>query len=191
MLVSLGAKLNVRFGSSREPLLFAASTVAAIELLLNLGADINVRDIDGRSVMHRQHTAEMLRALAAFGADINARDDRGQTQLHLVSQSRSDADLVPVYAELGADVVACDDVGGTPIFYAWSRSVVAQLVARGADADTTPRYQPGATGEPIGDAGLVRHIEVLKNKCTLTCLNLRSLSCVMRRPSSIDASRRT
>ena len=58
-----------------------------IRLLLDLGADPNIEDCVGRTVLHlvsaRGAGSESIRALAAAGANLNARDHAGKTPLDL------------------------------------------------------------------------------------------------------------
>ncbi len=76
-----------------------------IRLLLDLGADPNIRDAEGRTALHligaRGAGSEAIRALVAAGADLNARDHEGRTALdHAESASRNTAARILV--ELGA-----------------------------------------------------------------------------------------
>ena len=79
-----------------------------IQALLELGADVNVRDYKGKTALHRAATAGFLgsmEVLLANGADINAADDQGDTPLSdAVRAGRVEA--VVLLLERGADAGA-------------------------------------------------------------------------------------
>ena len=79
-----------------------------IQALLELGADVNVRDYKGKTALHRAATAGFLASmevLLANGADINAATDRGDTPLFdAVRAGRVEA--VALLLERGADAGA-------------------------------------------------------------------------------------
>jgi TonB family protein len=62
---------------------------ATVRVLLELGADVNAKDDDGRTSLmgaaQKGHTAA-VRALLDAGADANAKDDDGQTSMMLAAQ---------------------------------------------------------------------------------------------------------
>ena len=79
-----------------------------IQALLELGANVNVRDYKGKTALHRAATAGFLSSmevLLANGADINAADDQGDTPLSdAVRAGRVEA--VALLLERGADPTA-------------------------------------------------------------------------------------
>ena len=80
--------------------------------LLSLGVDVNVRDVGGRTPLHRcckgRHrthnsvTQKMAERLIRAGADVNAKDRSGETPLYQ-SAMHSDIDLVQLLLANGAD----------------------------------------------------------------------------------------
>lgn len=97
--------------------------------LIKNGADINKRNIEGRTPLHcaakyndiyayngsmknPHYNIETCRTLLAFGADINARDTYGMTPLFL-SIDCPDEELMKFLLEKGADINAVDNYGNT------------------------------------------------------------------------------
>jgi ankyrin repeat protein len=87
LLLSKGARVNVRSKLGRTPLLVAAAYDGATEaarLLIEKGADVNARDESGMSVLEQAASSnhiELVRLLLAKGADVNTADLGGGTAL--------------------------------------------------------------------------------------------------------------
>ena len=77
-----------------------------IDDLVSFGADINARDLQGRTPLHyaaeRGNKNDGLKTLLALKPDINARDNDGVTPLHLAA-ARGDADIVKHLLAHGAN----------------------------------------------------------------------------------------
>ncbi len=79
-----------------------------IQALLELGADVNVRDYKGKTALHRAATAGFLgsmEVLLANGADINAADLQGDTPLFDAVRA-GQVEAVALLLERGADAIA-------------------------------------------------------------------------------------
>ncbi len=76
-----------------------------VRLLLEHGADPDIRDAEGRTALHlvsaRGVSGEAIRALVEAGADLNARDHEGRTPLDHAEPARSRA-ATRTLVELGA-----------------------------------------------------------------------------------------
>jgi ankyrin repeat protein len=110
---------------------------AEVELLLAHGADINARDIGGRTQLHyaaeegRVNVAELL---LAHGADVNAKDNEGKTPLRKAAESGK-KELAVLLLANGADVNARDNIGLTPLYRPFSKDESELLLAHGADVN--------------------------------------------------------
>lgn len=75
--------------------------VAVLEALIALGAEVNAKDNDGATALHRaaqRGTTEAVQYLLRVGADRTATNDKGQTPLQVLSvKSQSTADFMQVF----------------------------------------------------------------------------------------------
>ncbi len=90
-----------------------------IPLLLEHGADIEHKDIDGRTPL--SHAADSLKGpevvtlLLEKGTNVHAADKRGRTPLFWATDKKVDPDIAKVLIQRGADVNARDVEGRTPL----------------------------------------------------------------------------
>ena len=103
LLVSHGADLNIKYGSSKRTMLHELADVVGYvapegaweaqckklveeaEVLIASGADVNARDVSGNSPLHTASATNnipMIKMLVARGADLNATNNIGQTPLY-------------------------------------------------------------------------------------------------------------
>jgi len=110
-----------------------------VQLLIEHGADVNVRDGNHSTPLHLASSSwsvEAVQLLIEHGADVHARDGSHSTPLHLVASSSSSWELDPLKDSLrqllenGADVDAEDNKGRTPFQIASSGGLheIAQLL---------------------------------------------------------------
>lgn len=98
-----------------------ARRVEAVKFLLEKGANINARDLEGRAAIHyavieRQET--MARILIENMADIEATDQIGRTALHYAVIHKNEP-IIKLLLEVGGSNIGCLDVGGrTPVDWA-------------------------------------------------------------------------
>jgi len=80
-------------------------------ILLQNGADPNVKDDDGQTPLHIVSNPEIAQLLIKYGADINARDNKNRTPLHYTK----DPSVARLLLERGTDPNAVDNEGSTPL----------------------------------------------------------------------------
>jgi ankyrin repeat protein len=121
-----------------------------IDVLVDLGADLNQVDQLGDTVLHKWHLAspEMLKKVIEAGAGPNKRNNKGLTPLHkwVNEGSRTTKDHIAIAISLGADPNAVDNESSkqTPLHYACAEvnghvysqfEKTAALVAAGANSE--------------------------------------------------------
>ncbi len=107
----------------------------AVLKLLQEGADINVRDPQGRTpvmIATSQHNTDMVRALLQAGADVNIRDNNKENPL-LHAGAQGWLDILRLAIEAHADTSLTNRFGGISIIPASERGhveVVRELLTR-------------------------------------------------------------
>lgn len=144
--------LRARDARDRTALYLAArhGHVAAVELLLGAGADLEAKLHDGTtpllSAAHHGHSAVADRLIAA-GADVRAPRKSGATPLYIAAQEGYVA-IVRLLLDASAEVDTALKVGATPLYIAAQNGhadAVALLLARGA----SPAVARGAGTTPL------------------------------------------
>ena len=126
--------------------------VAVANYLVSKGANVNAKDIIGRTPLHWavvKRRVDVAKFLVSKGADVNARDNNGQTPIinamgTFFSDYGADGnikdgseklriELALLLVSNGADVNAKDKDGRTPLHYARLVDVAEFLVSNGAD----------------------------------------------------------
>lgn len=146
---------------------------------LREGADVRVRDADGRTVLHALAGIEPVvesfanvtpagaarRVLLVDDADVNALCSKlfGATPLHLAAKLEEPREMMAALLAGGADVRAVDDERATPLFWSRTAASVSMLLAHGADPAVRDVDQRVAAHEMAGQlrcdavAELLRH----------------------------------
>jgi ankyrin repeat protein len=124
----------------------AAGDVAAVSGLLDGGAAVNAKDVQGRTALHgaaARWRTTIARELLAHGADVNARSDLGETPIMRPAWN-GDTLTVGVLLRAGAVVDAKEDFAGwTALMSAATRgasAVVRDLLAAGAEVNAKGTY---------------------------------------------------
>jgi len=112
---------------------------AVCEALKN-GADIAVKDGDGRTALHwaaKKGQAPIVRLLLEGGMNVAVKDDYGVTALHAAAGT-GQMEVIWLLLKRGADIEANDNDKGTPLHWAVKygrEEVVRLLVEEGADIE--------------------------------------------------------
>lgn len=128
LLVEAGADIDSPDNEGRRPLFLAAETKSSLlSALLEKGADVSARSLDGRTSLHQACQAgivENVEALLRAGAEVDARDGKGVTPL-MVAAKHGRYEMIRLLVEKGADVIAVDAAGMSVWGHADSKDIVA------------------------------------------------------------------
>ena len=111
--------INAREPDYQGTALFFSGLSDEITLwLITKGADINARNLYGRTALHRRAEKwhENLEVLLENGADVNAIDERGNTPLHEAA-ALGNLDSVKTLINFGADKNLCNKQGYNALEY--------------------------------------------------------------------------
>ena len=94
---------------------FRNATAESVAACLAAGAEVNARDLRGRTPLHSAASrdwdpAAVVAELVEGGADLNARDNEGNTPLHASRRNRNPI-VALLLLELGADPILVNDSG--------------------------------------------------------------------------------
>jgi uncharacterized protein len=166
-LLDKGEDINSRNKHDQTPLMWSilhGQTDAAL-LLIERGADVNLRSKDGASAIKAAINGDLkvLRRLIDAGADVNMRDDRGATPA-MWAANRGDVDCLKALIEAGCDLNLQDTMeyneGHTALMYATPArlDVVELLLTHGADPNIRNKAGHTASEEALFQAeALARH----------------------------------
>jgi ankyrin repeat protein len=135
----------------------------AAKMLIATGADVNVRDLDGRTALMmsaKNDYTEIAQLLITAGADVNARDDDGETALMWATEDCY-TEIIKLFIAAGDDVDARNSNGATLLMIAAKNGYteIAQLlIAAGANVDaSTPSGNTALMCTVLGEG---RHTEI-------------------------------
>ena len=144
-----GADVNATNRNSETALMVASEKVhiEAFKILLNAGADPNIKDASGAACIHKAVDmccfSEVLREMIDHGADVNAINTEYQTALMLACQKANES-AVHALLKSGGDPNIPDANGETCLRIAIqnqsSGELVQALIEYGADVDAVNRH---------------------------------------------------
>ncbi|MGD9639188.1 MAG: ankyrin repeat domain-containing protein [Alphaproteobacteria bacterium] len=158
MVLTMGFDVNETNSYGCPPLFLASGNVANLKILLDKGANINVKDKNGLGVLHfaadrinpdvstfnllfnkgsLRGCLESVKLLIAKGAYVNVKDKDGLTPL-MIAASNNNKEIVKALIDAGADISATDNKGRNALFIAQqdnSRNVIKILVKAGLKSD--------------------------------------------------------
>jgi len=111
-----GVDVNTKNDKGDSPLqstIFNENGIEIAEFLVSIGANVNVRGINGYSPLHNaaMFNPKFTEFLISEGADVNAKSDSGETPLHWADSVEAAKYLVSA----GVDLNAKDKLGYTPL----------------------------------------------------------------------------
>lgn len=148
-ILANSANVNVkeRNYEGATPLFMAVENgnIRIAEMLLNLGARVNVRDKNRQTPIMRidaDATAGLVNLLVRFGAQVNLFDKKGNTALILATEDQPDVSVIRALLDAGADVNYRNNTGETALMKAAANDdleAVRTLILAGADVNLTNR----------------------------------------------------
>lgn len=111
-------------------------TLRQLQSAIRSGADLNSRDLWGKTALMYAQPLEVVEALIKAGADVNARSKDGFTVL----MQAKDPKIIEALIKGGADVDARDQIEGTALMNAVTPEAVASLIRGGADVNAKNKH---------------------------------------------------
>lgn len=125
------------WGGSMGEVVFQKERKIMVDYLLSKSADVNSRDMDGRSPLSKAFYSSVAELLIERGAEVNSRDMEGCTPLHHLAEDGTRPETALLLILKGAKVNLGDREGWTPLHWACrshKAEMVELLLAHGADS---------------------------------------------------------
>lgn len=183
-LLNHGADINAPMNGKYTALMMACRSqhVRLVKFLLQQGANVQVKDKDGKTALHfaceltltwKPASCDLLNCLTENGADINALRKDNRTPL-MVASSCGGVDQITFLIKRGANVHLQDKNGDTALHHAArnmnnSLEIVCALTAAGAsqmcnNQGLTPLLVASSTGNNAAVEELLKNREVTKEQ---------------------------
>ena len=143
-IVDHGADINARSKSNLTPLMIACQkrNIDAIYVLLQAGADPNINDLKGATVIHHAVTSgcrkRILQAIIGHGADVNIMNTQNCTALMMACR-KGDIDATNVLLTAGTNPNTVDECGDTCLHLAvrggCNEETVQAIINHGIDVN--------------------------------------------------------
>lgn len=132
--------INARTTSGATPLLIAAAYTHedTVKLLIDLGADFELKDLYNRTLLHfvsERGMLDIVKYLVTMGCDFNAKSVEGHSPFNLAVRY-SYISVIEHFIDSGADLNCMDINEKTPVHYACIKGrldIVTYLVSKGCD----------------------------------------------------------
>jgi ankyrin repeat protein len=136
-LINDGYDIN---STKENPLLIACqhNQLPCVQLLLSLGADIEIKDSKGKTALifaSEKGHLDIVKELINNGANVDAKDNDGKTAL-IISSNIGNLEILKELLNNGANIDARDNNGMTSIYS--SINVVKELLSRGINVEIWP-----------------------------------------------------
>ncbi|KAL3485039.1 ankyrin repeat-containing domain protein [Aspergillus germanicus] len=167
LLVARGADLEAIQRSNLRPVHFATYSPQVLQVCLDRGVDITVRDSLGHELLHiaaLHGNAVSARLLLDAGANINAVAANGATALLLAVEDERRYDVLVFLLSQGADTEIADSMGRTPLISAAAlgkEETVRTLLKHGASTKPEMCYGYTALLSALRDPGYPRIVQIL------------------------------
>ena len=170
-IVDHGADVNAtnKWNQTAVALALMERNVDAINVLLNVGADLNIADDDGDTCLHEairiDYSKEMILSIIEHGANVNAANKQNLTALKMACM-KGNVNAASVLLNSGADVNMADAAGDTCLHEAiigkFSREVLKEIVDNSANVNATNKWNETALELALME-GNVDAINILLN----------------------------
>ena len=174
---------SVDNSSGLAPLHLAAirGDAAATRLLVQYGADVNIRTADGTTPLFyaaRYSHHLVVDILLRAGADVDQGDQTGWKAIHGAMACRSEIfrETVSLLLSYGADIDVEDDRRNSPLFYAvrlgYGPEAIEFVLAKGADLDHVNGRGSTAIFEAVDALNYEAAGVLLRHGCDVAVVNL-------------------
>ncbi|XP_043505230.1 serine/threonine-protein phosphatase 6 regulatory ankyrin repeat subunit B-like [Polistes fuscatus] len=131
LLIELGTDVdgNIDSHENFKAPLHLAYDLSVVKLLIDKGANVNIKDKYGCTPLHCVSKISLAKYLVENGADIHAKNNDGETPLHRALHYL----IVEYLIEKGADVNIPNKNGYTPLHFARNLIIARHLIEHGAN----------------------------------------------------------